>query len=48
VAVWVARELAGQAAVPALLGTALAGAGAYGLVVVPALGFRWPRALRDT
>ncbi|MFC7477468.1 oligosaccharide flippase family protein [Dankookia sp. GCM10030260] len=47
VAAWVARELAGQSAVPALLGTALAGAIAYAVVVTPALGFRWPRALKE-
>jgi O-antigen/teichoic acid export membrane protein len=47
VAAWIARELAAQAAVPALLGTALAGAIIYALVVTPALGFRWPRALQE-
>ena len=30
-----------------LLGTALAGAIAYAIVVTPALGFRWPRALQE-
>ena len=47
VAAWAARELAAYAATPALLGTALAGAVAYALVVAPALGFRWPRALQE-
>jgi hypothetical protein len=47
VAAWAARELASQAALPALLGTALAGAIAYAIVVLPALGFRWPRALQE-
>lgn len=47
VAAWVARELAGVPALPALLGTTMAGALAYAMVVMPALGFRWPRALQE-
>ncbi|MCB4822819.1 oligosaccharide flippase family protein [Roseicella aerolata] len=44
---WVARALAGQPAPLALLGTALVGAVTYVLVVLPVLGFRWPRALQE-
>lgn len=47
VAAWVARALAGQAATVVLLGAAMAGAVTYAAVVLPALRFRWPRALRE-
>ncbi|MDO9706963.1 oligosaccharide flippase family protein [Paracraurococcus lichenis] len=47
VAMGVAREMAGQPAITALLAIGFAGALAYALVVLPALGFRWPRALQE-
>lgn len=47
VVAWVVREMAGQTAPAVLLGAALTGASVYGLVVLAALGFRWPRALQE-